>query len=55
VPEFNCSECYRYQERAAIMEHDAGFTREQAERYARFDICIGCEGVKGVGLFDECG
>lgn len=32
-----------YEERAAIMEHDGGLTRKQAERAAYFDIrkCVG--------------
>ena len=53
MSELKCSECYRYQERVAIMQYDAGFTREHAERYARYDICVGCSGTLGVGLFDK--
>ena len=37
------------------MIYDGGLSKEAGEHKARFDVCIGCTGVRGVGLFDEEG
>ncbi len=50
----DCKTCYKYQERAAIIEHDGVISRDKAETLARFEVCVGCDGVRGVGLFDKC-
>ena len=50
-----CKDCERYKERIAIMIHEGGLDSQDAAKAARQDVCVGCDGERGVGLFDREG
>ena len=44
--------CEKYDKRVAIMTYDGGMDPFYARKQARQDVCKGCEGKLGIGLFD---
>jgi hypothetical protein len=38
-----CRKCEKYEERCAIIEHDGGLDRADAELAAMLDVCTDCE------------
>jgi hypothetical protein len=47
--------CEKYEERVAIMQYHGGASVEDAKRLARRDICVGCDRMLGIDLFDLVG
>lgn len=44
--------CDEREERAAIIEYDAGIERSQAERQARLQTCVGCDKAGKIDLLN---
>ena len=38
-----CADCYEYEERAAIMEHEGGMPQPRADKLAYQYTCKGCD------------
>lgn len=48
----DCSKCYDYEERLAIIEYDGCINADEAARLARREVCVGCLGRRGLDLLD---